>query len=229
MTSQPAHLQRLRRTVDCPPCLSRRFVIGFPLPKAFSRKIVKFSLCDTAVHLGQQRIQRPGGEILFHPLVPVVVLPLVQTNSNLRARVQRQGADRRFDFSNRARARKSRPGPRAVKAADPACRAHKATDKVGVGRARPHIRPPPRAPGPSGLPSSDLTPVPGLQAGAPPGAAFAQVPTLSIALPPRCIPKLLADFSYRRPRNPLPPGVQDQKINANCFNTMCYGEYLNEK
>jgi len=179
MTSQPAHLQRLRRTVDCPPCLSRRFVIGFPLPKAFSRKIVKFSLCDTAVHLGQQRIQRPGGEILFHPLVPVVVLPLVQTNSNLRARVQRQGADRRFDFSNRARARKSRPGPRAVKAADPACRAHKATDKVGVGRARPHIRPPPRAPGPSGLPSSDLTPVPGLQAGAPPGVAFAHVPTLS--------------------------------------------------
>ena len=29
--------------------------------------------------------------------------------------------------------------------------ASEATDKVGVGTARPHIRPPPRPPGPSGL------------------------------------------------------------------------------
>jgi len=58
----------------------------------------------------------------------------------------------------------------------------KAADKVGVGTARPHIWPPPRPTGPSGLPSGDLPPVPGLQAGAPPGAAFAHVPTLSTAL-----------------------------------------------
>ena len=58
------------------------------------------------------------------------------------------------------------------------------TKSIGVGTTRPHIRPPPRPPGPSGLPSSDLPPVPGLQAVAPPGVAFAHVPTLSITLLP---------------------------------------------
>ena len=38
----------------------------------------------------------------------------------------------------------------------------KAADEAGVGTDRPHIRPPPRPPGPSGLPLCDLPHVPGL-------------------------------------------------------------------
>ena len=85
------------------------------------------------------------------------------------------------------------------------------TKSIGVGTTRPHIRPPPRPPGPSGLPSSDLPPVPGLQAVAPPGVAFAHVLTLSIAMrPPANSPALDSglwplDFSSLRPgRSALP-------------------------
>ena len=52
----------------------------------------------------------------------------------------------------------------------------------GGDGSSPHPATASSPPGPSGLPSSDLPPVPGLQSGAPPGVAFAHVPTLSIAL-----------------------------------------------
>jgi hypothetical protein len=67
----------------------------------------------------------------------------------------------------------------------------------GGDGSSPHPATASSPPGPSGLPSSDLPPVPGLQSGAPPGVAFAHVPTLSIALSVPASGPWTLDFSPR--------------------------------
>jgi hypothetical protein len=82
-----------------------------------SRKVAKFSFGDVFVHFGQQFIQLAGGDVAFHLLVPLIVLPMAKTTGDLRALFERQRGNRSLDFSNRAHAGKLSPMGKGVNAA----------------------------------------------------------------------------------------------------------------
>jgi plasmid stabilization system protein ParE len=77
-------------------------------PRAFwkSRKVAEFSVRDVVVHFGQQFVQLAGGDVAFHLLIPLVVLPVAKTARDLGALFERQRGNRSLDFSHRAHAGK---------------------------------------------------------------------------------------------------------------------------